>query len=628
MVLLVAGAGCRGEAPQVDLEERRVRQAAYQQQLAALPDSGQTPVDPLDSLFIHYDDAVLRALRPDTADAARWVDSTLQALTLEEKIGQLFIVRLPERDLTSLFDNAAKEAIRQGVGGFLVSRVLAPREVYRQVRPLQPEAEVPLFFAADYERGAGRFSNAFTELPANMALGAARDTLLAAAAGRLTALESRAVGVNLLFAPVVDVNNNPANPIINIRSYGEDPQLVGRMATAFVRAAQAQGLLTTLKHFPGHGNTSIDTHAQMGAVPGSRGALRRIELAPYRMVLQALRPAAVMTAHLWIQALDEEPLPATFSRAALSGLLREQLGFDGLIVTDDIRMGALQDDYTRAERVLRPLRAGADVLLLPEDLEAAVDIVRQAVAEGRLSEARLERSVRRILRAKARAGLHRRRVPSEDVLDRLLEEPRGEVVAQTIADSAVTLLKTGPALPLRDGQQAALVQLSNYRDSESIDAAMNDFEEALGGAVEEAEFRFEDEVSAADREDVLEAARRADVVVLALYLRLTSGRGDAGLFSEQEPLVEALADLDVPVVLAIFGNPYAAGLLPEPAAVLVAYDQTLASVFAAARVLKGERPPRGRLPVTVGPYGYGSGLQALHPGEAARTSTRPEAGGR
>ncbi len=637
---LLLAAGCeRSPAPEVSLAERRAQQAPYQQRhaatSAAASDSQQTAMTPLDTLFVGYDAATLRALRPDTTGAAAWVDSMLAALSLEEKIGQLIIVQLPPTGgLRARIGGAARALVDRGVGGFLIPRTLGPREVHHRVRRVQRRAEVPLFIAADYERGAGRFSNAFTELPSSMALGATRDSALAAAAGRLTAIESRAAGVNLLFAPVVDVNNNPANPIINIRSYGARPALVGRMATAFVRAAQAQGLLTTLKHFPGHGNTSTDSHAQMGAVTSTPEELRRIELAPYRVVLEATDPAAVMTAHLWIEALDAEPLPATFSRNALTGVLRERLGFDGLIVTDDVKMGALQNDFSLAERVLRPLEAGADVVLTPEDVEAGVDAVKGAVDEGRLSEARLDRSVRRVLRAKARAGLHRRRLVEEHVLEELLERPRGEVIAQAIADRAVTLLKNGSAadsaavLPLREGEEIALVQLSNYRDSESIDAAMDDFAAVLEERNPVTAFRFEDEVSEEARAEVLRAAAEADVVVLALYLRLTSGRGEAGLFDAQKPLARALMERQsapeasaggTPVALVTLGNPYAPAAFPDAAALITVYDQTLASAFAAARVLRGRQPPRGELPVTVGPYAYGHGLD--HVGEGAQEGT-------
>ena len=563
-----------------------------------------------DSLFLAYADRpALQPPRYDEAAAGRWVDSVMSALSTAEKIGQLFIVDMPDPAASG---DAALEAVRQhGVGGFLVPRLLPPADMFDETRRLQQAAEVPLFMAADYERGVGRFSNAMTELPSNMAVGATRQQRYAAAAGRLTALESRAVGVNLLFAPVVDVNNNPQNPIINIRSYGGRPKLVGRMAEAYVRAAENAGVLTTLKHFPGHGNVSVDTHAEMGTVTGARAELDSVELRPYRMVLdQPQKPAAIMSAHLWVQALDENPLPATFSSNALQGLLRGEMDYGGLIITDDVKMGALHNDYSLAQRVTRPLQAGADVILTPENLGPAIQAVQAALKEGALTEARLNESVRRILQAKARAGLYRDPLASRDALSYLLEKPRGQKIAQTIADESITLLKTMPGLPLQEEQEVALVQLSNYRNSESIGAAMD----LLANTLQESyatQVQYAEEPSSAQQAQVLGEAAGADVVVLALYLRLQSGRGEAGLFSEQRRLVRRLLEQDVPVVLVTFGNPYAVSTFPSTEADLIAYDQTLASVRAVAGVLKGTQPPQGRLPITVRPYDYGAGLTGI-----------------
>lgn len=575
-----------------------------------------------DSLFAAYDAPALAALDVDTTGAAAWVDATLRGLTLEQKVGQLFIVDVPRGGLRGLLQERADELVSDyHVGGFLVRRLMAPRDVFALTSRLQAASNVPLFFAADYERGVGRFSNALTELPANMALGAARDTLLAAAAGRLTALEARATGVNLLFAPVVDVNNNPENPIINIRSYGENPELVAAMASAFVRAAQRHGVLTTLKHFPGHGDTEVDSHARLGVVEGSRAAIDSVELRPYqRLMLEREAPAAVMTAHLWVPALEDEPLPATFSRRILTDLLRDSLGFDGVVVTDDVKMGALQNSYDLAERVVRPLLAGADIVLTPDAVGAARDAVLAAVASGRLTEADVDRSVRRVLAAKARVGLHRRAAPSEGALDYLLAEPRGGVIAQQAANEAVTVLKTAPVLPLQAARETALVQLTNFEGSESIAAAMDYLQEAL--AVDDASaMRFETAPSPERRRAVLERAAEADVVVLALYLRLQSGRGEAGLFPEQRALAEALVAQGTPVVLVTFGNPYAASAFQEAEAVVVAYDQALSSVHAVARVLEGTLTPRGRLPIAVAPFPFGSGLSSVDaPGGGAATS--------
>ena len=536
-------------------------------------------------------------------DTDLWVDALLTRMTLDEKLGQLVLVHLPDRGRKGISYGEAEEAVQKyGVSGFLVGRLLPPDLIQQATTRLQAMASVPLFFAADYERGVGRFDNDYTELPSNMALGATRDTLLAAEAGRLTAIESRRIGVNLLFAPVVDVNNNPGNPIINVRSYGEDAGLVARMAASFVRSAEANGVLTTLKHFPGHGNTTVDSHARMGKVEGSLKELEEVEFRPYRVLLKgAHRPAGVMTAHLWVPALDADPLPATFSRHVLQTLLRDRLGFDGLIVTDDVRMGALNRTYGFEDRVVRPLLAGADLILTPESLPGALQALRKAVEDGRLSRARIDASVRRILRAKAR-------LTGDDAAVSPTAGLSGAQLARRIADGAVTLLKTSPHLPLRSGQRIVLVQLSNYTGSESIDAAMSTLENALQPVSPRAAMRVEEEPGSRETGAIMDRVAQAEVIVLTLYLRLQSGRGAAGLYPRQLQLVRALLATGKPVVLVTFGNPYVVTPFRSAAVLLVAYDQTLASVAAVGDLLLGRQSSKGQLPVTVAPYAFGSGL--------------------
>lgn len=609
--LFACGGGQGGNPIEEKIRAAEKSEAEHEKLAAELPEGALEAMSPLDTLFLAYDRPEFQPLHIDEARAERWVDSLVASLSLDEKIGQLFIVNMPGSSLRNILGGEAAEAVeRYHVGGFLMPRLLAPEEVFERTRALQRRSNVPLFFAADYERGVGRFNNPLTELLSNMAIGATRDTIFAAAAGRLSAIESRATGINLLFAPVVDVNNNPDNPIINIRSYGEDPDLVGRMGAAYVHEAESHGVMTTLKHFPGHGNTSVDSHAHMGTIEGSRQSLEQTEIRPYEIILgQPKPPSGIMTAHLWIQALDDRPLPATFSRNALTDLLREELGFEGFVVTDDVKMGALANDYSLSERVVRPILAGADIILTPADLGAAVNVLKAAVADGRIEEGRIDQSVRRILRAKARAGLHVERYADEDALDFLMESPRGAYIAQSMANQAVTLLKTTPALPLQPGQRIGLVQLSNYTNSESIAAAMDLLSESLGKNVVEA--KYDDSPSRAQINNTLERMRGTDVVVLSLYQRLVAGRGNAGLNSAQAQLVRGLLAADVPVVLVTFGNPYAVSTFVDADAFLVAYDQALETARAAAEVLTGHLQPRGKLPITVDPFSYGSGLESL-----------------
>ena len=571
----------------------------------------------LNALFYEYDSEVLQLLKPDSTRASAWADSMLAEMTLDQKIGQLFIIRLSSSSARAQRD-ALRAVDRFHVGGFLVSRALDPRDVYEMSRELQDESTLPLFFTADYERGVGGFSNNLTEWPSNMGIGATRDPVFAAAAGRLTAIEGRAIGVNMVLAPVVDVNNNPENPIINIRSYGEDPRLVGLMAARFVKEAQELGMLTTLKHFPGHGNTSVDTHTSMGTIYGDRTSLDAIELYPYRFALEEpVKPSAVMSAHLWIPAFDTEPLPATFSRNVLQHLLRDTLRFDGLIVTDDVEMGALQQEYSLAERTVNPLLAGADLVLTTSALERSVRTLREAVRDGDVPEELLDKSVRRILTAKADAGLHNRRYVSRPVLEYLLAVPRGEPLAQKAADKAVTLLKNDQLLPLDRTQRVALVQVTNTRNSESIEAAMDLFADGLKTRLSVNESRLDNSFSEDEQEDVLERVDAADVIVVVLYMRLRSGRGEAGLYPDQEFVVEKLVEMDKPVVLLTLGNPYAVTPFADSEALLVAYEQSQVSVRTMSRILLGEQHPSGQLPITVGPFAFGSGLNEIRPEKLA-----------
>ncbi len=553
----------------------------------------------LDSLLAPYVGLVPERIVPSDAEASRWADSVLATLSLEEKIGQLFVVDLKASWLVGA--RTLEQVARDwGVGGFHVSRSMSPRTVLSHTNRLQRVARVPLFFTADYERGVGQPSNNFAELPASMALGAAASDLLAEAAGAVTAMEARATGVNVLFAPVADVNDNPANPIINTRSFGEDPALVGRLAAAYTRGAQRHGTLATLKHYPGHGSTNIDTHVRFGTVPGTWEDLLKTELAPYKVAL-AERPGLVMTAHLWVRGLDESEIPATFSHRAIADVLRDSLGYDGIVTTDAIHMGALTSRYSFSQRMLRPIQAGADLILNTYDPRRGIRVIHDAVRNGTISEARIDQSVLRILRAKARLGLHRNRVESAGRLETMLVEVNGARVAQAIADASITLLERGSALPIEAGSRVALVQLANQSTSGTT-AAMTRLERDLQSLTTLRSHR------GGGQSAVLASVRWADVVVLALHLKVRQGAG-TGMSRSQMLLAEAVIESGTPVVLALFGNPYAVMNLPESDALLLAYDPSRRSATATVNVLMGRRPATGRLPVSIpGRYAMGSGF--------------------
>ncbi len=412
-----------------------------------------------------------------------WADSVLYYLSLEEKAAQLMMPWVlgdyaPEGSESRQRILEMVEA--QGVGGVILS-VGSPTEVAAKVNELQRRAKVPLLVAADLERGAGyRFKGAVylpgiiplggaTEFPSFMAVGATGDTALAREMGRITGVEARALGIHTPFAPVLDVNNNPDNPIINIRSFGEDPQQVSLLGRAFNRGLREGGVIATGKHFPGHGDTETDSHVDLPIIRVDRDRLESVELKPFR---DAIREGmeGIMTAHVTVPSLDgDETLPATLSPAVLTDLLREDMGFRGLVFTDAMDMFAIDRRFSRGEATVRALEAGADVILMPPDIEAAVMGVVDAVDEGRLPEARVDESVLRILRAKEQMGVHEdREVPIEDVTNRV-GIPEHEAVAQEIAERSLTLLKNHRnLLPLLGTRRARVLSVSFRRPSDLL----------------------------------------------------------------------------------------------------------------------------------------------------------------
>jgi beta-N-acetylhexosaminidase len=592
---------------------------------------------------------------PPTADprAESWVRRTLKKMTIEEKVAQLVVPGL--NGVYTPLDSEAAEKLerlaREGrVGGFHVfggGEALPPallNPVYgtsggRATRGdalgiavllnrLQRASALPLFFTADFEGGAGYIVEGATRLPRAMALGATRDEGLAERAGQLAAGEGRALGVHVDFYPVVDVNNNPDNPIINIRSFGEDPAFVGRMATAYLKGIQAGGMLATAKHFPGHGDTATDTHLDLAVIEHPRARLDAVELVPFKAAIAA-GIDAVMSTHIRLPALDPtEGLPATLSRPILTGLLRQELGFDGLVFTDSMSMHAISKRFAPDKAAAMAVAAGVDVVLDPPDPDAALRGIREAVEKGDVLREQVDRSVERILRAKARLGLHRARTVDVEAVPAGLGGRAHQAVAAEIASKAITLVKDDRALvPLRLPGNARVLVLS------VIDYASGWREGAPGRVlIPELKKRYADvtAVEVSDRTpaaemDLLRAlARRSDAVVAATYVRIASYSGRMGLGAAQLSLLEQLAaDKTKPLVTLAFGSPYVGDLAPKVPAVLLTYEFGDAPEAAAVRALCGEAPIGGKLPVTIPglfPAGHGLERAAVAPGAPIASS--------
>ena len=599
--------------------------------------------------------AAAAAPAPDPK-AEAWVRKTMKRMTLEEKVGQLVVPGLNgvytplDSDAAEKLDRLARE---RRVGGFHVfggAEALPPvllnaaygtsggratrgqpLAIAALLNRLQRASALPLLFTADFEGGAGYIVEGATRLPRAMALGATRDPGLAERAGRLVAGEGRALGVHVDFYPVVDVNNNPANPIINVRSFGEDPAFVGQMAVAYMKGIQAGGMLSTAKHFPGHGDTATDTHLDLAVIEHPRSRLDAVELVPFKAVIAA-GIDAVMSTHIRLPALDPtEGLPATLSRPILTGLLRTELGFSGLVFTDSMSMLAISRRFGNDKAAAMAVVAGADVVLDPPDPEAALRGIREAVDKGDIPREQLDRSVERLLRAKVRMALHRARTVDVEAVPAGLGGRARQAVAVEIASRAMTLAKDDRAqVPLRLKTGARLLVLS------MIDYGTGWREGAPGRVfVPELKKRFADvtavEVSdratAAEMDLVRALARRSDAVVAATYVRIASSSGRMGLGEAQVNLLERLAaDATRPFVAVAFGSPYVGDLAPRVPALLLAYDWTDAPEAAAVRALCGEAPIGGRLPVTIPglfPVGHGLDRAAVAPG-APLASASPQ----
>jgi beta-N-acetylhexosaminidase len=571
---------------------------------------------------------------PPPPPFGHWTDSVLAILTLEEKAGQLIMPWMlgdfaPEgsagqRRILDLVEGV-------GVGGIIVS-VGSPSEVAVKLNDLQGRAPLPLLVAADLETGAGfRFRGASylpgpiplggaTDFPSLMALGASGDPVLAYEMGRITGVEARALGVHVPFAPVLDVNNNSINPIINVRSFGEDPQEVARMGQAFVRGVQDAGAMATGKHFPGHGDTETDSHLELPVITVSRERLEAVELPPFRAAVED-GMAGIMTAHIAVPALTESPeLPSTLSRAVLTDLLRGEMGFQGIVFTDAMDMYAIDRRYGRGEAAVRALEAGADIILMPPDPRAALSGIVGAVLDERLSEERLDTSVRRLLEAKERMGLHKNRlVPLEEV-PRLVGIRAHEEVAQEAADRSITLLRNdGNLLPLLGTRTAQVLSVTFRRPTDLL--AGRAFNGALRGRYPRLSAVEVDRNAPGDvYASLLQRARSSNLVVVSLYVTAVSYSGSVAIPEPTAEFIRGLAREGVPHVVISFGNPYLLSEFPDVRAYLLAWSGADVSQRAAARALFGDIPIQGRTPTRIPPFfQVGDGIQL-----PARQGTREE----
>ncbi|MDX1982454.1 MAG: glycoside hydrolase family 3 N-terminal domain-containing protein [Bryobacteraceae bacterium] len=556
-----------------------------------------------------------RNLKPSTA--TQW----LRSLTLEQQIAQLVVIPFYGDNPSSrsrAYQQFASLVGKTGAGGMiLVNRVhrggvvhAEPHAAAAFLNRMQRLAKIPLLVGADFERGASMRVNGTTKFPHNMAFAAAGDLEGSTQEGAATAREARALGVHWIFAPVADVNNNPDNPIINIRAYSEHAADVAAHVKAYIRGAKANTanpVLVTVKHFPGHGDTAVDSHVGLAKVEAGGDRLKAVELAPFRAAIEA-GVDSIMTAHLWVPALEERELPATVSPAVLTGLLRKELGFKGLIVTDAMDMQGLSRQMTPAEAAVRAIEAGVDVLLMPPQPLVAIAAVAKAVRSGRLSRARLEQSVMRVLNAKVSLGLHKKRTVDLEELADGIESDEAEAVSRRVARKAVTLVKNeGGMVPLGDPEQSCWFVLSENRYGSQGRRMMEVLDQRFPKA---RRLLLDPLVSAGELESAAASVRDCASVVAAAFASPAAYRGTAGLSEEYTRLLESLLASGKPVALVSLGNPYLLRGFPNVSAYLATFSTSPVAEEAAVRALAGDTAIEGRLPVSIPPLAKsGDGLR-------------------
>jgi beta-N-acetylhexosaminidase len=600
------------------------------------------------------------AVRPLANDpsGARWADRTLRKMSLEEKVGQLFMIwakvdfmNFAGPDYVNLRDTMKKYHLGAfGITSPMESGLLvkgSPLEAAALTNQLQRDSELPLLFAADFERGLPMRFHGGTMFPHAMAFGATGNAEYAYQYGRITAMEARSVGVQWNFYPDADVNSNPSNPVINTRSFGEDPAEVSELVKAYIRGVHNARCMATAKHFPGHGDTDTDSHLSVSRVSASRERLDQVELVPFRAAIAA-GVDSVMVGHLAVPSLEPNPnRVASISHNITTKLLKEELGFRGMVVTDAMEMNGLtrlfggNSSKSSGLAAVEALKAGADYIIIPGDLDGAYNGILDAVKRGEISKSRIDESVGKILRAKAALGLHKNRFVDLKAVSDEVSRPENVVLAQKIADDAVTIVREGTRENPREGRtllplsrSAAVVQEYAYHSAVAAgnhllvliftDDSRSENGRALAREVRtrmpDARIMYvDDQLAPLVASQVLEAAVNAERVLAAVFGAPSPGRtvdGNTASPSLERGPSDVLASVieaanDKTIVVAL-GNPYIIAQYPTIENYICTFSSAPVSELSAVKFVFGEIPARGRLPVTI-------------PGIAARVPMKLEA---
>ena len=572
-----------------------------------------------------------------SSNAWKYADKLLKKMTVEEKVGQVIHIginaKFANQD-SDYFQALKHDIVDNKVGGIILFG--APiYETVQLVNRMQENAKVPLLISIDAETGVGmRFGDA-TNFPWNMAVGATENPEYARKIGVVTGREARALGIQHVYAPVLDVNNNADNPVINVRSYGEDPEAVGRFGVAFIQGLQSQGVIATAKHFPGHGDTNVDSHRGLPMIDHSRESLDKTELVPFKQAIAA-GIGSIMIAHIGLPQIDpteikplkqairvdaeegaeivnlKATLPATLSPVVQTQILRKELGFKGLIVTDAMGMSGLTLYFDQKEAGVRAFLAGADILEKPADTEAMRTGMIEAVKSGRVPEARLNESVRRILAWKYQVGLFKNKITPLDQIDRIVSTKDVGALADEIGEKAITLVRDDAhAIPIDRTKKICVLAISNGFDGETTIGSLS--RELRANGIKFTSALLQDNSTPEQVANARTMVGKADIVIAAMYGRVRSGaKNSVGLPDAGVKILRDLIAKDKTVVGVAYGNPYILGAFPQMKTYLVAYGDMPSLQRASARALFGLQDITGRLPISLpGLYPRGSGIQLM-----------------
>ena len=572
------------------------------------------------------------AAAPLSAQDSAWVAATIRALSPRERVAQLIMPWVPGE--YAAVGSPEYEQVRawvedDKVGGLVLS-IGMPLSYAAKLNHMQRLARVPLLVASDMENGSGmRLGGSYalpsllpqgggTVFPPVMALGATRSDELAYKLGQVLGAEARAVGVHITFGPVLDVNANPLNPIINVRSFGEDPALVSRLAASYIRGAREHGLMTTGKHFPGHGDTETDSHIGLPAIRASRAHLDSVDLPPFRTAV-GNGIDAIMTAHIAVTGvLGDSAPPATLSPYFMTDVLRKEMNFRGLLVTDAMTMGGVANRYGDTEPLVLALQAGADILLMPHSVTEAINTVMKAIESGRLTQARIDESVHRVLRLKAQAGLRTGRLVDLDAVDSIVNVPARSSVAAEVAEKAITLARDSSSLvPLSRAVRRVLS--ITYADGGDLIAGRAFNQELRAAGLRVVTETVDARTTQAELDRLKAQADSSDVVIASAYVYPRDRRGSIGAEGGFPAFVEQLSAARKNLIAISFGNPYLVSAFPSVPAYVLAWGGAPVSQRAAARALIGRAPISGRLPISIPPwFKVGDGV------DRAATATQPQ----